>query len=80
MVLASLTLLTSSAWAMNKTADANQNMYGSPMLDHGMGERAHALQMELGDAYGSMTIQQPADHTDKAEAADLNADLPVGDS
>ncbi|MEN8180397.1 MAG: urea transporter [Pseudomonadota bacterium] len=67
IAFASLALLTSVAWSHDKTFGGNPDLYGSPLLDHGKAERAHAVQMGIGDSYGSQLIPQPADHMHKAE-------------
>ena len=80
LLIASLALLTSTAWASNQALDMNQNMQGSPMLDHTVGEPAHAVQQGAGEAYGSMLQQQPADHADPFKEAASDDEQPVGDS
>ena len=76
--IASLALLTSTAWAHHDTFGGNPDLYGSPLLDHGTAKYAQAVQMGIGDSYASQLIPQPADHMHKAEPADLSVNDPEG--
>lgn len=71
--IAILALLSSSAFAHDRIMGGNPDMYGSPLLDHGTAEKAHALQMGYGDQYGSSLIAQPSDHADKSTPTDVQA-------
>ncbi|EGV51537.1 hypothetical protein [Candidatus Endoriftia persephone] len=70
--IASLALLTSTAWAHDEHFGDNPDMYQSPITEHGKGDPAHVGQMGIGDQYASQLIQQPADHTDKLEPAPID--------
>jgi hypothetical protein len=79
IAFAALGLLTSSAWAIDSSIGENEELYGSPLLDHSPAERAHAVQREIGDNYGSLDIRQSADHVDPTAVAESYHE-PVGDS
>ena len=80
ITIAALGLLTSTAWAADTSMSGNQEMYGNPLMDHNQAERAHAVQREVGDNYGSLDIKQPADHVDQAEVASTGYTESNGDS
>ncbi|MBA1443721.1 MAG: hypothetical protein M3H12_19540 [Chromatiales bacterium] len=73
-----LALLTSAAWAHDEHFGGNPDMSSSPIMDHGTGERAHALQKGEGDLYASQMISQPADHSHKSGPVDRSAYDPDG--
>ncbi len=68
IVVTSLVLVTSGAWASDNVMDGHPDLYQSHLLDHGPGEKAHALQMGDGDDYASQLIKQPSDHSHGEEA------------
>lgn len=56
LVITTLTLLTSTAWANNEVGDSYTGK-------HVKSEKAHALQMGMNETNGSQQIAQPADHS-----------------
>lgn len=70
IAIAGLALMTSAAWAHDEHFGGNDDMYNSPILDHGPGETVTAVQRGVGDQYASILITQPADHTHMADPAD----------
>ena len=68
IIITSLSLATTGAWAADEVLGGNPDMYKSPLTDHGPGERMHAPQMGYGDEYGSQLIKQPSDHSHGEEA------------
>ena len=68
IIVTSLTLAASGAWASDKVMGGNPDLYESHLMDHSAGEKAHAPQMGTGDEYASQLIEQPSDHSHGEEA------------